>query len=158
MDPLAVFALGVATIAAANHATVMQQYAASAQYAYAAPAPPAWETAPVAYVPVAPAPAPFPGWVAGADVGAHIGALAAASSPTIRCRGRACGVGYDPRPVIAGAVIGGLIGQAASMPPPRVAYGTAIATAPAPAPAPRGDPAASRAFVDHWQNFMEPRR
>lgn len=152
MDPFAAFALTVGmVIAASQQAAVMEQYAARARYAQAAAAPPAWEPAPVAYAPLAPVPPPVPGWAAGAAVGSQVGALVSASNPVVRCGGRACGAGLDPRPVVAGAVIGAVIGQAASYPPAVVAQ----AAGPA-APAPRGDPAATRAFQDHWQSFMQP--
>jgi len=152
MDPFAIFALTVGmAIAASQQAAVMEQYAARGRYAQPVVAQPAWEPAPVAYVPVAPAPAPVPGWVAGAAVGSQVGALVSASNPIVRCRGRACGMGFDPRPVVAGAVIGGLIGHAATTPPPAVALAAVEA-----APVARRSPSASREFTDHWQNFMEP--
>lgn len=152
MDPFAVFALTVGmVITASQQAMVMEQYAARAaaqpQLAHAVP-----EAPPVAYVAAAPYPAPIPGWVAGASVGAQIGALASAASPVVNCRGRACGVGYDSRPVIAGALIGGLVGHAASA-PPAVVY----ARVPEPQPvARRGASGSSREFTDHWQAFMQP--
>lgn len=147
MDPFAIFALtfGMA-IAASHQAAIMEHHAARAQYPYQAMALPAWESAPLAYPP----PAPVPGWLAGAHLGSQVGALASASNPVIRCRGRGCGVGFDPRPIVAGAVIGGLVGHAASQPP------AIVVQAAEPPPAPRSNPWASRAFQDHWQNFMQP--
>lgn len=137
MDPFAAFALTFGMIVAASQqAAIMEQYAAHGRQAYA----------------VAPAPPPVPGWVQGAAVGSQVGAMASAANPVVHCRGRACGVGFDPRPVIAGAVIGGLIGHAASMPPP-VAYIPAAAPA---EPASTRDSASSREFTDHWQRFMQP--
>lgn len=151
MDPFAVFALTVGmVIAASQQAMVMEQYAArAAQPPFAQAAP---DTPPVAYVAAAPYAAPVPGWIAGAAVGSQIGAMASAANPVLRCSGRACGVGYDARPVIAGAIIGGLAGHAASTPPPVV-----HARAPEPQTiAGRGSHASSREFTDHWQAFMQP--
>lgn len=150
MDPFAAFALTFGMmIAASQQAAVMEQYAARTRYAYPVATEPAWENAPVAYVPAAAAPAPIPGWVAGAAVGTQVGALVSASNPTLRCRGRACGAGYDPVPVIAGAVIGGLVGHAATTPPPvRVPIEVT--------PAARRSSSSSREFTDHWQDFMQP--
>lgn len=150
MDPFAIFALtfGMA-IAASQQAAVMEQYAAHARYAQVV-AQPAWGPAPLAYVPVAPAPTPVPGWVAGAAVGSQVGARVSASNPVIRCGGRACGVSFDPRPVVAGAVIGGLIGHAATTPPAAVRAPVEVT------PMARRSSSASREFTDHWQNFMEP--
>jgi len=104
----------------------------------------------VAYVPVALAPAPMPGWIAGAAVGSQVGALVSASNPVTRCGGRACGVGFDPRPVVAGALIGGLIGHAATTPAAAVRAPVEVA------PMARRSSSASREFTDHWQNFMQP--
>jgi hypothetical protein len=61
MDPFAVFALTFGMAAAASHqAAVMEHYAARNRYAQTVVVQPAWEHAPVAYVPMAPAPAPMP--------------------------------------------------------------------------------------------------
>jgi len=152
MDPFAAFALTFGMIAAASHqAAVMEDYA-RARHAPMVVAQPAWEPAPLAYyVPVASVPPPVPGWAAGAAVGAQVGALASAANPVLRCGGRACGVGFDPAPVLAGAVIGGLIGHAASTPP------VVAAVPPSPPPAaPRRSSADSREFTRHWQEFMQP--
>jgi hypothetical protein len=139
---------------AANNATVMEryygQYGYPAQYAQPVAVQSGWETPPAVYVPVAPARASVPGWVAGADVGSHVGAMVSASGPMIRCGGRTCAMGYDPRPVIAGALIGGLIGHAAATPPVPPTYRANVA------PVPRSSSSSSREFVEHWQNFMDP--
>lgn len=59
MDPCAVFTLTFGTaIVAGRNAAVMEQYAARVRYAQPVVAQPAWEPAPVACVPVAPAAAP----------------------------------------------------------------------------------------------------
>lgn len=154
MDPFVPLALTFGMIVAASQqAAIMEQYAAHSRHARAATEPaPAWGQVPIVSVPVATAPPPVPGWVAGAAVGSQIGALASAGNPVVHCRGRACGVGFDPRPVIAGAVIGGLLGHAASTPPP-LAY--VAPAAPAEPPSTQGS-ASSREFTDHWQRFMQP--
>lgn len=139
MDPFVPLALTFGMIVAASQqAAIMEQYAAYGRQAHA----------------VAPAAPPVPGWVQGAAVGSQVGAMASAANPLVHCRGRACGVGFDPRPVIAGAVIGGLIGHAASTTPP-VAYADADAAASAEPPSTRSS-ASSREFTDHWQRFMQP--
>lgn len=151
MDPFLPIALTFGMIVAASQqAAVIEQYAARARQGQTAVAQPVWEAPPVAYVSVPPVPAPVPGWVAGATVGSQVGALVGAANPVTHCGRRACGAGLDPRPVVAGAVIGGLIGHAASQPP------VVMAHAPSLAPPRHGNSAASRAFQDHWQNFMQP--
>lgn len=150
MDALSLFALSFATIVAASNASLAQHYAAQAQYSDPAVGQPAWEAVPAAYPPVATHAAPVPGWIAGAAVGSHVGAMVSASNPMIHCGRRACGVGYDPRPVIAGAVIGGLVGHAATMPPAFHALPADLA------PARRSSVSSSDSIADHWQNFMEP--
>ena len=150
MDALFLFALSFATIVVANNAALAQHYAAHAQYAYPVEGQLAWEAVPAAYPPLTPHPAPVPGWIAGAAVGSHVGAMVSASNPMIQCGRRACSVGYDPRPVIAGALIGGLIGHAASMPPAYQALPADVA------PPRRSSASSSDSIVDHWQNFMEP--
>ena len=154
MDPFAVFALTVGmVIAASQQAAVMEQYAAHARAVQPQIAQPVAEAFPVAYAVATPSAPPVPGWIPGAAVGAQIGALASAANPVVRCGGgRACGVGYDPRPVIAGAMIGGLIGQAASTPPP-IVYAQVLQAQPI---ANRGNRASTREFTDHWQAFMQP--
>ena len=148
MDALSLFVLSFAAIVAANNAALTQHYAAQAQYSYPAAGQPAWEAVPAAYPPVPPYPAP--GWIAGAAVGSHVGAMVSASNPMIHCGRRACGVGYDPRPLIAGAVIGGLVGHAASTPPAFHALPADLA------PARRSSASSSDSIANTWQNFMEP--
>ena len=153
MEAFALFALTLGAIAANNAAVVEHyygHYGYPAQYAQSVAVQPGWETPPAVYVPVAPARAAVPGWVAGAEVGSHVGAMVSASRPMIRCGGRACATGYDPRPVIAGALIGGLIGYAASTPPALPTYWAEVASVP------RSSASSSREFVEHWQNFMDP--
>lgn len=153
MDPFAAFALTIGMVIAASHqAAVMEQYAARAPAVHARMVQAQPDSYPVAYVAGAPVAAPVPGWVAGAAVGSQIGALASAANPVVRCGGRACGIGYDAAPVIAGAVIGGLIGHAATTPPPVV-----YARPAEPPPIASGaSSAAARQFTDHWQAFMQP--
>lgn len=112
-----------------------------------------------------------PGWAAGAMIGSRVGMAASLSNPVIRCAGRMCTGGYNPGPVLAGALLGGLIGQvvsAATAPPPGVAYlplgavpvpAPAVLYAAAPAPTvPAGAAASAQAsaFTDHWQRFAAP--
>ena len=122
------------------------------------------------------------GIASGAQFGAHV----SAANPAIRCfggRSFSCGARLDPRPIFAGALIGGLLG-ALSTP---AYYHAAFAPRPGslqPAPDPRpvhsshgawiaenwqqfGNPlrssiednsAVSSQFVEKWQQFFEPAR
>lgn len=65
MDALALFAISLATIAAANHAAVTQYYATHTYYAHPVTPAPAWEPAPVVYLPVAPVGPPAQSWIIG---------------------------------------------------------------------------------------------
>ena len=60
------------------------------------------------------APPPF---ALGAASGAQFGAQLSAMNPTIRCRGGrsfTCGAHFDPRPIFAGALLGGVIAALAT--------------------------------------------
>jgi len=88
--------------------------------------------------------APAPGWAAGVNAGALVGAHFSAMNPMIRCHGGrsfACGARLDPRPMFAAALIGGLIGNALSFPheyAPAPYYGAVYGGAPGASWAPEG--------------------
>lgn len=150
MDPLLPFALTLGMIiAASEQAAIMERYAAHAHEARPMMVPPATELAPVPLA-AAPAPAPMPGWVAGAALGSQVGAALSAANPVVRCRGRRCDAGLDPAPIVAGAVIGGIVGQATSARVVHAAPGPAVEE-------PRHRSATSSLdFTRHWQEFMQP--
>lgn len=115
--------------------------------------------------------APAPGWVAGAGAGALLGAQVSAMNPMVRCfggRSFSCGLRFDPRPMFAGALIGGMIGQALSFPheyAPVPYYGATFGGTPGASWAPEGSSepprrAASRALsiADDWTHMGEVRR
>lgn len=85
---------------------------------------------------------PGSGWAPGAMIGAGVGALAG---------------GGHAAPAVAGALIGGSIGYAATTPP---VYAAPVVYAPPPYAAPprsRSAPAGSSdAFIANWMNFMQP--
>jgi hypothetical protein len=126
-----------------------------------------WAAAPLAYYPAVPA---APGWVTGAGIGSLFGAMLSASNPVVRCAGLRCVGGFDPRPVLLGALIGGLIGHAESQPrmlpmtaapgwrgaPPAWSSAESAATPAAVAPAAPSDAAASTWFFEHWHRFASP--
>lgn len=127
-----------------------------------------------------------PPFALGMASGAQFGARVSAANPAIRCIGRrpfSCGAHFDPRPILAGALIGGLLG-ALSTP---VYYGVpfvpqtgSLQHTPEPHPMnsshgawtadawqqfgnPRPDSieksrATSSQFVERWQQFFEPGR
>lgn len=120
-------------------------------------------------------PAPFAlGMASGAQYGAQLSAM----HPTIRCvggRSFSCGPHFSARPILAGALIGGLIGalttpvyygapyvpDASAMQP--VAYPRSVSASPIAdgwlqTGTPRRDSAASSQFVENWQRFFEPAR
>jgi hypothetical protein len=112
-----------------------------------------WAAAPLAYTPGVLA---APGWVTGAGIGSLFGAMAG---------------GLDPRPVLLGGLIGGLIGHAESYRPsvpviaapawrgahPAWAPATSPSATAAAAPAAPSDAAASAWFFEHWHRFAAPR-
>jgi hypothetical protein len=120
-----------------------------------------------------------PPFALGMASGAQFGAQASAMNPTIRCAGGksfSCGSDFSGRPVLAGALIGGLIGALTTP----VYYGApyvADTTQPVPYPPsvnavrasqiadnwlqtqpPRRDSPASSQFIENWQRFFEPSR
>ena len=112
-----------------------------------------------------------PGWAAGAGAGALLGAQVSAMNPVIRCYGGrsfTCGPRFDPRPMFAGALIGGVIGHALSFPheyAPVPYYGAAYSGAPGASWASEGSSepprrAASRApsIADDWTHIGEVQR
>ena len=119
-----------------------------------------------------------PPFALGAASGAHFGAQVSAMNPTIRCvggRSFSCGPHFSGRPILAGALIGGLIG-ALTTPvyyggpyvqdttqqfphPPMSAIGASpIADAWLRTETPRRDSAAGSQFIESWQRFFEPAR
>lgn len=157
----------VFSLALAASMTLLSGHATAQYSPYVGP-PPYVVPAPVAYYPVAPA---APGWVTGAAVGSLAGAMASASNPLIRCAGLRCFGGFDPRAVLVGALLGGIIGHVATTPhvvaagpayiPPRFipefagASGYPLAPAAAP-PAGTSAGASAAAFTDRWQQFAAP--
>jgi hypothetical protein len=114
------------------------------------------------------------GMAPGAQFGAQVGAM----NPTIRCAGGrsfTCSPHFNARPVLAGALIGGLIGALTTpvyyggpyMPDTssmqQVAYPLSASASPIAdgwlqTGTPRRDSAASFQFVESWQRFFEPAR
>ncbi|MGH8674944.1 MAG: hypothetical protein ACREVG_11605 [Burkholderiales bacterium] len=103
-----------------------------------------------------------PPWALGAASGAQFGAQVSAMNPAIRCRGGrsfTCGAHFDPRPVFAGALLGGVI-AALSAP---VYYDAPFAGAPEarwlqrdrsePSPNSTGR---APSIADGWQQFGAP--
>jgi hypothetical protein len=118
--------------------------------------------------------------------GAQFGAQVSAANPTFRCIGRgsfSCGAHFDPRPILAGALIGGLL-SALSTPvyyhAPFVPHTGSLQHIPGPPPVnssqgawiadawqqfgnPRSDSIENNSdnnskFVERWQQFFEPAR
>jgi hypothetical protein len=110
-------------VAAAAHDAAMRQHYAHSAAQYGQP---------YAYYAVPPG----SGWVPGAALGAGIGALSGHGGP-----------------LVAGALIGGAIGHAATTPP---AAWVSAAPYPEPVAPPARSSASTQAFVEHWQRFMEP--
>jgi len=161
MKTPSLIALSLSTLVLAGGVTVLPRNA-MAQENFPPGAP--WASAPSAYYPGVLA---APGWVTGAGIGSLFGAMVSASNPVVRCAGLRCVGGFDPRPVLLGAVIGGLIGHAESQPRPLpmvmapawrgAPSGGWVAESPATA-APRtapSDAAATAWFFEHWQRFPE---
>jgi len=103
------------------------------------------------------APPPFAlGMASGAQIGAHV----SAANPTIRCFGRrsfGCSAHFDPRPIFAGALIGGLLGALST---PR--YYQPPSTHPLGSPQHTSDPPLVNSnhgawIADNWQQFGDPR-
>jgi len=119
-----------------------------------------YQPAPVALYPAAPA---MPGWAAGATVGSLLGATVSASRPLFSCAGFRCAGGYGAAPILAGALIGGIIGHVAST-PPLAPVGVVYASWPAPrfsdssrfATVPATRDASAARFAEHWQQFASP--
>ncbi len=126
--------------------TLLSGHAAAQSSPYVGP-PPYMGPTPGAYYPVAPA---APGWVTGAAVGSLAGAMVSTSNPIIRCAGLRCFGGFDPRPVLVGALLGGIIGHVATT--PYVVPMTPAAAAPAVA----SRDASAAVFADRWQQFSAP--
>jgi len=130
--------------------------------------------------------APPPPFLLGIASGAQFGGQVSAANPTLLCFGRGsfgCGAHFDPRPIFAGALIGGLLGalstpsyypaplgphtgslQHTSNPyPPDSSHGAWIADnwqhfgGPRPDSAQRSGAEGSQ-FVQKWQQFFEPAR
>lgn len=119
-----------------------------------------------------------PPFALGVASGAQFGAQVSAMNPTIRCvggRSFSCGPHFSGRPILAGALIGGLIGALTTpvyyggpyMPDTssmqRVAYPPSVSASPIAdgwlqTGTPRRDSAASSQFVESWQRFFEPGR
>ena len=119
-----------------------------------------------------------PPFALGVASGTQFGAQVSAMNPTIRCvggRSFSCGPHFSGRPILAGALIGGLIGALATPVyyggPPyvpdtssmQVAYPPSVGASPIAdawlqTGTPRRDSAASSQFVDSWQRFFEPAR
>ncbi len=125
------------------------------------------------------------GFAAGAGAGALVGAMVSASHPIVRCSGGrsfTCGAGLHPGPLLAGALIGGIIGHAVTTPPafapvaPIAPYGvhfvpegaadTSQRSVSRGSPfaqdwqrffeADRERPAEHSSFIEHWNRFYEP--
>jgi hypothetical protein len=127
-----------------------------------------------------------PPFALGVASGAQFGAQVSAANPTIRCiggRSLSCGAHFDPRPILAGALIGGLLGAlsrpayyhspfvplAGSLqrtPEPQLVnsgHGAWIADSWQPFGNPGSDSieknrATGAQFVERWQQFFEPAR
>jgi hypothetical protein len=127
-----------------------------------------------------------PPFAAGMISGAQFGAQVSAANPTFRCAGGrsfGCGAHFDPRPILAGALIGGLLSALSTpryYPAPFVpntgslqhvpelsamnsGQGGWIADAWQQFGNPRSDLSESQSdvrsnFVERWQQFFEPAR
>ncbi len=119
-----------------------------------------------------------PPFALGMASGAQFGAQVSAMNPAVYCAGGrsfSCVPRFSGRPILAGALIGGLIGalttpvyyggpyptdmgslQQAAYPHPVSA--SPIADGWLQTQTPRREPAASSQFVDSWQKFFEPVR
>jgi len=116
-----------------------------------------------------------PPFALGMASGAQFGAQVSAMNPTIRCAGGksfSCGPHFSGRPVLAGALIGGLI-RALTTPvhygapyvadttqqvpyPPSVGAVSPVADGWLQTQTPSRDSAASSPFIESWQRFFEP--
>ena len=118
-----------------------------------------------------------PPFALGMASGAQFGAQVSAMNPTIRCAGArffSCGPHFSGRPVLAGALIGGLIGALTTpvyygapyvadttqqVPhPPSASAVSPIADGWLQTQTSRRDSAASSQFIENWQRFFEPAR
>ena len=119
-----------------------------------------------------------PPFALGMASGAQFGAQVSAMNPSVRCAGGrrfSCGPHFSGRPILAGALIGGLIGalttpiyqggpyvpDTSSM--QQVAYPPSVSASPIAdawlrTETPRRDSAAGSQFVESWQRFFEPAR
>ena len=102
-----------------------------------------------------------PPFALGMASGAHFGAHVSAADPAIRCFGRrsfSCGAHFDPRPILAGALIGGLLGVLST---PAYSYQPPLMH-PVGSPQHASDAALVNSdhgarMADNWQQFGNPR-